>query len=254
MKNIKTKLKSLILKKLNINNCFIDQLGQYHHVSNFFNVECNVCENKLLTFLPYQNEPHQKCPVCSSLPRHRLLWDYLKATEYLEKEIKVLHLAPEKVFYKKFMNNVKWDYCSGDLFPENYFPDTEKVDLMDMPFDDNSFDMILCNHVLEHVDNDLKAIGEFRRVLKPNGVALIMIPVFNGDKPTFEDAGITEPAQRLLFFGQEDHVRAYGSDVLERFQKSGFSVEKISHYKKFSVMESFTYGFNLKEDIFAFRK
>jgi SAM-dependent methyltransferase len=254
MKSIKAELKSYILKKLNVNNCFVDKSGEYYHVTNLFNVKCCVCEKDLIAFLPYRYEPHQACPSCSSLPRHRLLWNYLLSHSYLERQLRVLHIAPEKVLYQKFKRNSNWDYSSGDLFPGNYFADTIAIDLMNMSFEDNSFDLILCNHVLEHVDNDFRAMEEFKRILSVNGEALIMVPIFNGNNPTFEDPNIIEPEKRLQYYGQEDHVRAYGADVLERFQKPGFNVQRISHYCNFSVTERFINGFNSNDEIFKLKK
>jgi len=159
------------------------------------------------------------------LERQRLIWLYLKdKTNFFESKLRVLHFAPIfylQRFYKKLAN---LDYISADL---NDTSAMINMDITDIKFEDNSFDCILCVHVLEHVRDDKKAMKELFRVLKPQGWAIIQVPI-KLDK-TFENNTISTPEERLKYFGQEDHVRIYGLDYKERLEDAGFSV-KIDHY------------------------
>jgi SAM-dependent methyltransferase len=177
-------------------------------------------------FLPYgyQNlRENALCPGTLSLERHRLLWLFLEQqTTFLTDNIAVLHVAPEQVFYSKFKSFAHWNYTTTDL----YSPLADvKADLCALPFDDHSYDFILCNHVLEHVPNDLKAMQEIHRVLKPGGTAVLQVPLEEKREITFEDDSITDPKERTRIFGQYDHVRVYGLDYYNRLEKIGFEVD-----------------------------
>jgi predicted SAM-dependent methyltransferase len=186
---------------------------------------CPVCGIYARKFLPVnKSRENAECPKCSSLERHRLLWLYLQERPdnfFFTKNIKLLHIAPEKVFAEKISKMTNIEYIQADL---NGSGEVIKMDIENIQFPENSFDMILCNHVLEHVSDDRKAMKEFYRVLKPEGLAVIMVPInYNSDK-TYEDPTITDPAQRKKAFKQEDHVRLYGLDIEERFKEAGFKV------------------------------
>lgn len=114
------------------------------------------------------------------------------------------------------------DYLSGDLFDPGAM---ERIDITDIRFPDDSFDLILCSHVLEHVPDDRKAISELFRVLKPGGTAFLLVPI--GSARTFEDPSVTDPDERLRFFGQKDHVRQYGPDFEDRLVEAGFRVTRV---------------------------
>ncbi|KCZ87582.1 methyltransferase [Hyphomonas johnsonii MHS-2] len=131
----------------------------------------------------------------------------------------MLHVAPEPVFTSLLSNNPEIDYLSGDLFMESAMI---RLDLTDIQFKDNVFDIIICSHILEHIPDDRKAMQEMQRVLKPGGAALIMVPT-SGAK-TYEDFSITAPEERLVHFGQEDHVRKYGFDIVGRLEACGLTV------------------------------
>ena len=139
-------------------------------------------------FLSYGYKKIRKnalCPGTLSLERHRYLWLYLtNETSILTKPLKVLHVAPEQVFLKKFKNNKFWEYFTLDL--NSPLADI-KADLCDLPFDKNTFDLIICNHVLEHIENDYKAIKEIYRVLKNNGMGILQVPIDLNKEKTFED-------------------------------------------------------------------
>ncbi len=171
-------------------------------------------------FLPYgyQNlRQNALCPGTLSLERHRLLWLYLdRKTTFLTDSIRVLHVAPEQVFYKKFKSFSHWDYTTTDL--HSPLADV-KADICALPFEDNTYDLILCNHVLEHIPNDLKAMEELYRVLKPGGTAILQVPLEEDRENTFEDDSITDQQERTRIFGQYDHVRVYGQDYYNRLKK-----------------------------------
>ena len=135
-----------------------------------------------------------------------------------------MHVAPEQAFYKKFKNILSWDYITTDL--HSPLADV-KADLTNLPFEDNHFDLILCNHVLEHITDDHKAMSEIFRVLKKGVKAILQVPMDQNRPNTFEDFSITDPKERTKNFGQYDHVRIYGVDFFDRLEKVGFKTEKI---------------------------
>ena len=184
-------------------------------------------------FLPYgyQNlRQNALCPGTLSLERHRLLWLYLdRKTSFLTDSIRVLHVAPEQVFYKKFKSFSHWNYTTTDL--HSPLADV-KADICALPFEDNSYDLILCNHVLEHIPNDLKAMKELYRVLKPRGTAILQVPLEEDRENTFEDDSITDQPERTRIFGQYDHVRVYGQDYYNRLQKAGFKATPVDYIKE----------------------
>jgi SAM-dependent methyltransferase len=180
------------------------------------------------TFLPYGYEVKREnvlAPGTLSLERHRLLWLYLKEkTHFFSSPLKVLHVAPEQAFYKRFKKLKNLDYTTTDLFSP--LADI-KADITDLPFDNNTFDVILCNHVLEHIPNDAKAMSELYRVMKKGGWGIFQIPQDLNRDITYEDFSITDPKERAVHFGQYDHVRIYGKDYFKRLTKVGFTVEPI---------------------------
>jgi SAM-dependent methyltransferase len=185
------------------------------------------------SFLPY-GYGHQRnnvlAPGTLSLERHRLLWLYLKnETNFFTAPHKVLHFAPEQAFYSRFRNMKNLEYTTTDL----YSPLADvKADICDLPFNDNSYDIILCNHVLEHIPDDTKAMQELYRVLKPGGMGIFQIPQDLKRETTFEDNSITDPKERASIFGQYDHVRVYGRDYFKKLRSIGFRVEDEDYTSK----------------------
>ncbi|PCJ97331.1 MAG: SAM-dependent methyltransferase [Flavobacteriaceae bacterium] len=181
-------------------------------------------------FLPYGYEnPRENVlsPSTLSLERHRLLWLYLKTeTDFFSKKYKVLHFAPEQAFHKRFKNMENLDYVTTDL---NSPLATIKADICKLPFTDNSFDVILCNHVLEHIPDDTKAMQELYRILRPNGWGIFQIPQDITRATTFEDDTITDKNERAKIFGQYDHVRIYGRDYFDKLRSIGFKVEEVGY-------------------------
>lgn len=189
-------------------------------------------------FLPYGYgcpRANVLSPSTLSLERHRLLWLYLtRETDFFSKPLKVLHVAPEQAFYKRFKNQKNLTYITTDL----YSPLADvKADLCALPFEDDSFDVIFCNHVLEHIPNDAQAMRELYRVMKKGGWGIFQVPQDINRAHTFEDDIITDPAERTRIFGQYDHVRVYGLDYFDRLRQVGFEVEEITYSTHFTAEE-----------------
>jgi len=185
---------------------------------------------KFKKFLPYGYENQREnvlSPSTLSLERHRLLWLYLKnETGFFHEELKVLHFAPEQAFYKRFRKLRNLDYTTTDL--NSPLADV-KADICDLPFEDNTYDFILCNHVLEHIPDDTKAMKELYRILKPGGTAILQIPQDLSRDETFEDNSITSRRERARIFGQYDHVRVYGRDYFDKLRSIGFTVKEVDY-------------------------
>jgi SAM-dependent methyltransferase len=186
-------------------------------------------------FLPYGYGTQRNnvlSPSTLSLERHRLLWLYLKnETDFFTAPKKVLHFAPEQEFYKRFKKQNNLDYTTTDLFSP--LADV-KADICNLPFEDNSYDIILCNHVLEHIPDDTKAMQELYRVLKPGGMGIFQIPQDISRTTTFSDDTIIDPKERAKIFGQYDHVRIYGLDYFDKLRSIGFQVEEVKHTETIS--------------------
>ena len=194
-------------------------------------------------FLPYgyvRQRNHALSPGTLSLERHRLLWLYLeRETDFFKKSLKVLHVAPEQAFYKSFKKLDNIDYTTTDLHSPLA---NVKADICDLPFKENQFDVILCNHVLEHIPNDKKAMQELFRVLKPGGWAILQVPLDSKRLKTFQDDTITDPKERMRVFGQYDHVRLYGMDYFEKLEKIGFSTQAIIYAEELTSEEITRFG------------
>jgi SAM-dependent methyltransferase len=200
-------------------------------------------EKSFKSFLPYgygKQRNNVLSPSTLSLERHRLLWLYLKnETDFFSADTetssvqrkKVLHFAPEQAFYKRFKAMKNLDYTTTDL--NSPLADV-KADICNLPFNDNEFDMILCNHVLEHIPNDTKAMQELYRVLKVGGMGIFQIPQDLNRDITFEDNSITDKKERAKIFGQYDHVRIYGLDFFDKLRSIGFKVEEVDYTAKLS--------------------
>jgi SAM-dependent methyltransferase len=206
-------------------------------------------------FLPYgyvNIRENVLSPGTLSLERHRLLWLYLqRETDLFSKPHKVLHLAPEQAFYKRFKKIKNLDYITADL----YSPLADvKADITNLPFDDNSFDVVFCNHVLEHIKDDTKAMQELFRVMKPNGWGVFQIPLDKNRDITFEDDSITDKDERTRIFGQYDHVRVYGMDYFDKLRSIGFTVEALDYSADLSEKEITKYALEKGELLPIVRK
>ena len=185
-------------------------------------------------FLPYGYQVQRQnvlSPSTLSLERHRLLWLYLtNETDFFTSKKKVLHMAPEQCFLARF-RKLNHDYKTADL--DSPIADV-KADIINLPFNDNSFDVIFCNHVLEHVQDDTKAMKELFRVMKKGGMGIFQVPQDLNRDITFEDNSITDPKERAKIFGQYDHVRVYGRDYFDKLRSIGFKVEEVNYTQKIS--------------------
>ena len=193
-------------------------------------------------FFPYGYNKLRKnalCPGTFSLERHRLLWLYLKReTSFFMPDNKVLHFAPEQCFYKYFKTFFK-NYITTDL--NSPIVDVQ-ADICNLPFENNSFDFILCNHVLEHVYNDDKAMNELYRILKKNGTAIIQVPINIKKDKTHDGRDISDHKIRNEFFGQYDHLRMYGLDYFNKLKNIGFGVKNEDYLSMISKDEKDKYS------------
>ena len=200
-------------------------------------------------FLPYgyvKQRDNALSPGTLSLERHRLLWLYLNnETNFFSKTLKVLHIAPEQCFYNLFKNLKNINYTTFDL--NSPLADI-KGDICNLPFKENSFDFILCNHVLEHINDDKKAMKELYRVLNKNGTAILQVPINQKSSKTFEDSSIVDKKERIEKFGQYDHIRLYGLDYFKKLESFGFKVYPLKYSKEFTESEIIKYGL-IKDEI-----
>lgn len=194
------------------------------------------------SFLPYgygEQRNNVLSPSTLSLERHRLLWLYLKSeTDFFTANKSVLHFAPEQCFLYRFRALKNLEYTTTDL--ESPIADV-KADICNLPFKDNSYDIILCNHVLEHIPDDTKAMQELYRVMKPGGFGVFQIPQDLNRDYTFEDDTITDKAERAKIFGQYDHVRIYGRDYFDKLRSFGFTVKEVDFTATLTDAEITTY-------------
>lgn len=208
-------------------------------------------------FLPYGYGTQRNnvlSPSTLSLERHRLLWLFLKnETNFFTstEKIHLLHFAPEQAFYQLFKQQKNLVYTTTDLLSP--LADV-KADICNLPFEDNSYDVIFCNHVLEHIPNDTKAMQELYRVMKPGGWGIFQIPQDLNREKTFADDSITDPKERAKIFGQYDHVRVYGRDYFDQLRSIGFEVEEVDYTSQLTPEEVEKYCLSKGEIIPLVRK
>lgn len=217
---------------------------------NEYLVNCPCCGWRGSKFLPSGKRNNVLCPNCGSFERHRLYYLYLKNKLPSDINIKILHFAPEKTITRLFKSYPNVEYLSVDIDPKAAMM---RADITNLPFNDNSYDVIFCSHVLEHINDDRKALLELFRVLKPGGFAIIQVPIkneFNGKNinQAYEDFNITSPEDRRKIFGQSDHVRVCGRDYSERFKTAGFKVEINKFIESFNVSDIKKFGLLPEDD------
>lgn len=204
--------------------------------------QCNICDKKLSHFVSLKND--RLCPRCGSLQRTRRLWDILNQ-DYLNKEAKILDFSPSRSLYRLMKDNP--NYLSSDLSGD--FIAKVSYDITQIDTVDESFDLIICYHILEHIDNDRKAMEELFRVLKKGGNCIIQTPFKEGD--IYEDDTIQTPEERERHFGQIDHVRIYSIEGLKkRLENVGFKV----NINSYSLEHDNLHGFNTEETVLICEK
>lgn len=231
---------------------------------------CPFCENTFSTFLPggidlpvlkekevigggYREQ--LLCPRCYSVDRDRLIYLFLKEnTNIFSAPLKVLHIAPEGCIRAKLMSMPNIEYRSGVKYYEGFYYD-RTVNLMDvtaLPFESEIFDVVICNHVLEHIEDDKKAISEIRRILKPGAWAILQVPISLKLAETYFDPSVTTPEGREKAFGQFDHVRIYGQDYPRILERQGFTVRRYSPFdEEHSIRDLKKYALNPKEMLYV---
>ena len=212
---------------------------------------CPCCGWKLRAFTKggtsLKTRPCGYCPRCNSKARHRRDWLYLKANGKLFSDrVRLLHVSPKYALARRLVKMPDIEFVGVDLDSRPYV--SHKVDITEIPFTPESFDAIICIHVLEHVENDRKAIDELFRVLKPGGWALISVPI-DFDRETYEDPSIVAPEERKKHFGEEQHVRVYGFDFPDRLRTCGFEVQ-LDRGEDLSLEVKEKYGLLDDENIF----
>ena len=219
-------------------------------------VACPVCGNSFRKFLSYGSKTKHRenvlCPYDLTLERHRLMWLYLKQeTNFFTEEIKLLHIAPEQCFHKPFKKQKNIDYLTGDL--ESPIADMH-FDLHNIPLEDNKFDVVFCNHVLEHVEDANQCMRELYRVMKPGGWGIFQVPQDFSRAETYEDPTITSPEEREKHFWQKDHVRLFGKDYPEWLKRAGFEIEEYRPKEKFEPQQIERFRLMENEILYIARK
>lgn len=198
------------------------------------------------------------CPRCQSTDRDRLVFLYLKdKTDFFIQNQKVLHVAPEPSLFKVFKKLPNLDYLAGTKYQEGFYYSDELpvIDLRALSSDDDEFDFVIANHVLEHIKEDKQVLAEILRVLKPGGVAILQVPIANKLEKTFEDDTIKTKSDREKYFGQFDHVRLYGKDYPNRLSAAGFEVTKTKPGDgKWEVNNLLRYALNSSEYLYVASK
>ena len=210
--------------------------------------KCPICGCEKRKFLPYgygKVREDALCPKCLSLERHRLLWFYLmnNCSDRIKALPTILHIAPEVCLmnqFKRIYKSAPYSYITADL--ESPLADMH-FDVQSIPMEDNNVDIIICNHILEHVESDSKALSEMYRIMRPGGMGIMLAPIDYSRQTTFEDDTITDPKQRAELFGQYDHRRVYGRDYLKRLSAAGFEAEEIDYAAEFSDYDRTLYSF-----------
>lgn len=259
MKNIFFRIKSSLARRM----------GRYLPGGNCV---CVACGQKLHYFLPFaggvqaalkvnqvldvvgSDLRRYACPKCESNDRERHLILFCQRTVVAKiiPKSSILHFAPERRFSAYIKGLAPVRHVKADLFPSA--PDVQKVDIMNMKFPDYSFDIVIANHVLEHVDDYGEALCEIQRVLRPGGLAILQTPFSAMLTETFEDKGIQSLSARELAYGQDDHVRLFGRDIFEQYSKAGFIARVTSHESVLADVDADMYGVNRREPFFLFER
>jgi len=195
-----------------------------------------------------------ECPWCGSIDRERHLLMYLQESDLFKKisGSAILHIAPEQRLQNLFLGLTPEIYCRGDLM---YGPSINaRFDLAALPFSDGSFDFVIANHVLEHVEDLGRSLFELARVLRSGGTAILQTPFSPMLATLFSDPNITSDAARFHAYGQEDHVRLFGSDIVKLIEEHGFTSHVKTHEELLNAVDAQREGVNAREPFFRFEK
>ena len=235
-----------------VSHFFLRILSWFYRGNKFEDPINEITYRKLLPYGRLDSRKNALAPDSMSLERHRLLWLYLKEkTNFFTDKIKFLHIAPEFCFIKPFKNLSNIEYITGDLLSP--WADV-KMDVHNIPFNDNSFDVIMCNHVLEHVKDDNKVMKEFFRVMKPGGWGIFQVPIDYSNNETLEDPNITSKRDREKYYWQSDHLRLYGLDYGKKLSSVGFNVTEDDFVKKLPTDKVIRYALPKDEIIYFCQK
>lgn len=219
--------------------------------------ECPICSSKSLIFLPVNGRKDALCYNCGSFERQRLIYLYLnKFTDIFSEKNSFLHFAPEECLYNKLNSSDNIDYLTCDV--EKNERVKEIIDMCSIPFEDNKFNYIMANHVLEHVPDDIKAMNELYRVVtnyeETNGRVILTVPIFRQYTETLEKEEYNTDELRIKYYGQKDHVRAYGTDFQKRLENIGFKVTTYTCHDLCDKEEIYRYGLLSSDIIFECKK
>lgn len=218
--------------------------------------ECPICGSRYRRFMPYgyiTSREDALCPHCLALERHRMIWLWLKeSSDLFEGYPRLLHIAPEVSLMRHFKRHYRdnRNYITADL--ESPLADLH-FDVQNIPLEDESVDVIICNHLLEHVEDDRRAMAELYRILKHGGWGIMLVPEERDRATTFEDDTITDPEERTRLFGQYDHRRIYGRDYDERLRAAGFRVERIAYTERLSLEQRQRYAIGTDDLIVVYK-
>ena len=212
-----------------ISHIFLIMISPFYRGSKYEDPITGIGYRKMLSYGRINPRPNALAPNSLSLERHRLFWLYLKnKTNFFTDDLRLLHMAPEYCFLKRFRAMKNIDYVTADL--NSPWADVH-MDAHDIPFEENSFDVIFANHLLEHVQDDIKVMSEFYRVMKPGGWGIFAVPQDLSMEKTAEDPNVTDPKERERLYWQEDHLRLYGRDYADRLASVGFKVTEDDYIK-----------------------
>lgn len=235
-----------------VSHFFLRIVGLFYRGNKYEDPITGITYRKLLPYGRVQSRSNALSPDSMALERHRLMWLYLKTkTNFFTANLKLLHIAPEYCFIKRFKAMKNLDYTTADL--ESPWADV-KMDINAMPFEDNSYDVVFCNHVLEHIPDDVHAMKEILRVMKPGGWSILQVPQNYLMEKTDEDLTVTDPKERERRFLQNDHFRLYGKDYADRLKKAGFEVEENHLVNELAPELAERYALPLTEVLYIARK
>ena len=220
-------------------------------------VSCPVCEKSFSKFLSYGSEVAHRdnvlCPYDLTLERHRLMWLYLKnhSNFFTQANLAVLHMAPEQCFIDRFKAQQNLNYLTADIvspIADMHF------DLHQIPLENDRFDVVFCNHVMEHVQDPIQCMSELFRVLKPGGWAIMQVPQDFTRETTYEDPSIVSEADREKHYWQKDHVRLFGKDYPSYLERVGFQTTAFDLNAHYTQEEIARFRLMKEEVLYIFKK